>query len=140
MFLFQFFQKWFIFQSKIFYFDGLGAENRSFIHYYAFTSNFYSHIQDILYKVFHVNFNLKDQNANLLEYFNYLEDIQNNEDYNQIVENYNSFYNNEQCIENEFIYNYYNYYKRFKTGQEGFDIKEYEEFLEKPEVNTQIDI
>ena len=126
--------------QKIFYFDGLGADNKSFIHFYAFTSKFYAQIQDIMYSIFHVDFNLKDQNENLLEYFNYLEDIQNNEEYNQIVENYNSFLNNEQCIENEFISNYYNYYKRFKSGQESLDLKEQEQFLEKPEVNAEFEI
>jgi hypothetical protein len=126
--------------QKIFYFDELGADNKSFIHYYSFTSEFYAKIQDIMNNIFQADYNLKDQNESLLEYFGYLEGIQNNEEYNQNLENYNSFQNNEQCIENEFISNYYNYYQRFISGQESLDLKAYEKFLEKPETNAEFEM
>ena len=126
--------------QKIFYFDGLGANNKSFIHYYSFTSQFYATIQDIMNNIFQADYNLKDQNESLLEYFSYLEGIQNNEEYIQNVDNYNSFPNNEQCIENEFISNYYNYYQRFKSGQENLDLNDYKKFLEKPETTGEFEM
>lgn len=120
--------------QKIFFFEGSGTNNKTFIHYYAFTSEFYAKIQDIMNNIFQADYNLKDQNENILEYFNYLESIQSNNDY-QNLENYNSFQENEQSIENEFISNYYRFYHRFKNGQENLDLKEYENFLEQPETN-----
>ncbi len=125
--------------QKIFYFDGLGANNKSFIHHDAFTIEFYSKIQDIMNNIFQADYNLKDQNESVLEYFSYLEGIESNEDYNISLENYNSFENNEQSIENEFISNYYNYYQRFKKGQQKLDLAEYENFLEQPETNPEFE-
>lgn len=123
--------------QKIFYFDGLGIENKSFIHHYAFTPEFYVQIQDMMNNIFQADFNIKDQNEGLMEYFDYLEGIQNTDEYNQYIENYNSFPNNNQCIESEFISNYYNYYQRFKKSQEKLDLKEYENLLDKPEIKSE---
>jgi hypothetical protein len=126
--------------QKIFFFDGLGVNHKCFIHYYAFSSKFYAKIQDIMNSIFQADYNLKDQNESLMEYFSYLEGIVNNPDYNNNFENYNSFQSNEQCFENEFISNYYNYYHRFKTGQQDLDLKEYENFLEQPETTEENDL
>jgi hypothetical protein len=119
--------------QKIFYFDGLGANNKSFIHHDAFTPEFYSKIQDIMNNIFQADYNLKDQNESVLEYFSYLEGIESNEDYNTALENYNSFDNAEQCIENEFISNYDNYFQRYKKGQQKLGLAENEKFLEQPD-------
>ena len=118
--------------QKIFYFDGLGADNKTFIHYYAFTPEFFEKIQDIMFSVFQADYNLKDQNKNWIEYFAELENIKNNPNYYNL-ENYNSF-NNEQCIENEFISNYYNHYQDFRTGQKDIYIREHENFLMQPQI------
>ena len=125
--------------QKIFYFDGYGANNKSFVHYNDFSEDFYAKIQDIINNIFQADYNLKDLNESFKEFFIFLEGIKNNPDYIQNIENYNSFQNNEQCFENEFISNYYNFYQKFKTGQEMLDLKEYENFLAYPEVkNDQI--
>jgi len=126
--------------QKIFYFDGLGTNNKCFIHYYGFTTKFYSKIQDVMNNIFQADYNLKDQNESVIDYFNYLESIESNEEFNQSLESYNSFENNEQSIENEFICNYYNIYQRFKKGQENLDLKEYESLLERPETNAEFEI
>ena len=105
----------------------------------AFTSQFYATIQDIMNSIFQADYNLKDQNESLLEYFSYLEGIQNNEEYTQNVENYNSFPNNEQCIENEFISNYDNYFQRYKKGQQKLGLIENEKFLEQPDTNEEFE-
>jgi len=122
--------------QKIFYFDGYGTNNKSFIHYNDFSAEFYAKIQDIINSIFQADYNLKDQNESFKEYFMFLESIRSNPDYIQNLENYNSFQNNEQCFENEFISNYYNFYNKFKTGQEMLDLKEYESFLAYPEVKN----
>ena len=120
--------------QKIFYFDGYGANNKSFIHYSDFSPDFYAKIQDIINNIFQADYNLKDQNEIFKEYFIILESIRNNPDYFQNLEKYNSFKNNEQSFENDFITNYYNFYQKFKTGQEILDLKEYEKFLTYPEL------
>jgi hypothetical protein len=125
--------------QKIFYFDGLGANNKSFIHHDAFTPEFYSKIQDIMNNIFQADYNLKDQNESVLEYFSYLEGIESNEDYNTALENYNSFDNAEQCIENEFISNYDNYFQRYKKGQQKLGLAENEKFLEQPDTNEEFE-
>ena len=89
--------------------------------------------------IFQADYNLKDQNDSLLEYFSYLEEIQNNEKFSQNIDNY-SFSNNEDCIENDFISRYYKCYQRFKSGQEHLDLNEYENFLEKPETNAEFEM
>ena len=126
--------------QKIFFFDGLGVNHKCFIHYYAFSSRFYAKIQDIMNSIFQADYNLKDQNESLMEYFSYLEGIVSNPDYSNNLENYNSFQSNEQSFENEFISNYYNYYMRFKTGQSSLDLKEYEKFLEHPQTTEENDL
>ena len=125
--------------QKIFYFDGIGVNNKTFINHYAFTSEFYIQVQDIMNNIFQADFNIKDQNEGLMEYFDYLEGIQNSEEYNQCIENYNSFPNNNQSIENEFISNYYSYYQRYIKSQERLDLKEYENLIKKPEIKSEID-
>ena len=118
--------------QKMFYFEGLGADNKTFIHYYSFTPEFYDKMQDIMYNVFQADYNLKDQNKNLIEYFTDLENIENNPNYH-ILDNYNSFINSEQCVENEFISNYYNHYQGFRTGQKDLFIRDYEDILKQPQ-------
>ena len=74
-----------------------------------------------------------------MEYFSYLEGIESNEDYNTALENYNSFDNAEQCIENEFISNYDNYFQRYKKGQQKLGLAENEKFLEQPDTNEEFE-
>ena len=117
--------------NKIVYFDGLGVENKRFLYEEAFTEKFYSKLQDLGNNIFQSDFNLKDQQQNLLNYFDILNRIKNTNRYFD-VDNYNSF-NDEQCIENEFIKFYYQIFQTFKTGQENLNLQEYENILDYPE-------
>ena len=118
--------------QKILYFDGLGADNKVFLSENNFTEEFYNKLQDLGNAIFQSDFNLKDHDKNLVNYFNDLNLIKDDEKYKK-AENYNSA-KNEMSIETDFINYYYIIYEQFKQGQEGLNLKEFEKALEQPEI------
>ena len=117
---------------RIKYFDGLGTDNKRFYHENNFTEKFYSKLQDIGNNIFQSDFNLKDQEQNLLNYFSVLNNIKNIDKYYE-VNNYNSF-SNEHSLEDEFITYYYNIFQTLQIGQENLNLKEYEQLIDNPEI------
>ena len=117
---------------KMLFFDGLGENNKEFINDDLFTEDFYNRLQDLGNSIFQSDYNLKDQAQNLVQYFDYLNGIKNIDKYLN-VDSYNS-YNDEQCIENEFINFFYNIFETFQKGQENLNLKEYGALLEHPEI------
>ena len=117
---------------KINYFDGLGADNKRLYSEVHFTEKFYEKLQDIGNHIFQSDFNLKDQEQNLLNYLSSLNNIKNIDKYYD-VNNYNSF-SDEQSLENEFINYYYNIFQTLKNGQENLNLKEYEQIIDNPEI------
>ena len=118
--------------QKMIFFDGLGENNKEFINDDLFTEDFYNKLQDLGNYIFQSDFNLKDQNQALVKYFNDLDGINKIDKYFN-VDNYNSF-EDEQCIENEFIKYFYNVFDSFQVGQEKLNLKEYEALLEHQEI------
>ena len=118
--------------SKIFYFNGLGQNNKVFMNDDIFTTNFYKKLEDIGNNIFQHDFNLKDQSNIYLKFFSDLISIKGFDRY-YIVDNYNSF-KDETCIESEFINYFYNVVVEFQTGQKQMNLKDYENTINNPEV------
>ena len=117
--------------QKIVYFDGLGAENKKFFYDEYFTEEFHTKLEDLANSIFESDYNLKDQDQNLLIYFNGLNGVKNDGKYYN-VDNYDSF-KDEQCIENYFINYYYHIVQDLETGQKNLNLQEYEDILDNPE-------
>ena len=109
---------------KIFYFDGLGKNNKVFLNDDVFTGDFYKKLEKIGTNIFEHDSNLKDQNLMYTKFFNDLNALKDADRYYN-VDNYNSF-KDETCIESEFINYFYNIVVEFQTGQEQMNLKDYE--------------
>ena len=97
-----------------------------------FTQDFYNKLQNILDNIFQHNFNLKDQNSIYQKFFSDLIAIKGFDKY-YIADNYNSF-QDEQCIENDFLRYYYDVLTLFQEGQKQMNLKDYEMIIDNPEV------
>ena len=117
---------------KIIYFDGLGTNNRRIYNYKNFIPEFYSKLQDIGNNIFQADFNIKDQEEDLIKFFDELDNIPNNEKYFNL-DSYNTFINEQ--LEKDFIDNYYNQIQIFISGQEILNLNKYKEILDKPEIS-----
>lgn len=115
--------------QKIFYFDGLGENNKRFIHYVQFTPEFFNQMEEIMNTVFQADFNLKDQSEEILAYFKFLEEIENKNEYTHNIEKYIP---NEYSIEYEFVTKFNEIYDRFRLGQQDLNLQQYEEILDNP--------
>ena len=124
--------------QKIIYYDKTNKDNIIFIHYYSFTPDFYKKIQDFMNNVFQADFNLKDQTEGIIEYFNSLENCVNEKEYCDDINKYNP-YDNEENLEKFFLRDYNEYCERFETGQEVFDMENYDDILGPPEINKDED-
>ena len=117
---------------KIFYFNGLGKNNKVFLNDDVFTGDFYKKLEEIGTNIFEHDFNLKDQNLMYTKFFNDLNAIKDADRYYN-VDNYNSF-KDEPCIESDFINYFYNVVAEFQTGQKQMNLKDYENTINNPEV------
>ena len=118
--------------AKILYFNGLGQDNKVFMNDDIFTTNFYEKLRDIADNIFEHDFNLKDQSNIYLKFFSDFISIKGFDRY-YIADNYNSF-QEEQCIENDFLRYYYDVLNSFQEGQKLINLKEYEKIIDNPEV------
>ena len=117
---------------KIFYINGLGQNNKVFMNDDIFTQDFYDKLQNILDNIFQHDLNLKDQNSIYQKFFSDLIAIKGFDKY-YIADNYNSF-QDEQCIENDFLRYYYDVLTLFQEGQKQMNLKDYEIIIDNPEV------
>ena len=117
---------------KIYYFNGLGQNNKVFMNDDIFTTDFYKKLQDIADNIFQHDFNLKDQSNIYLKFFSDLIAIKGIDRY-YIADNYNSF-QDEQSIESDFLRYYYDVLNSFQEGQKLINLKEYEMIIDNPEV------
>lgn len=118
---------------KLFYFEGPGGRVTKFIHHQQFTGDFFNQMGEVMNTIFQADYNLRDQSENILEYFKFLEEIQNKVEYTQYIEKYCPIDNN-YSIEYEFSYRFEDFCQRFKMGQKDLNLEEYEEILDNPGV------
>ena len=121
--------------QRTYYFDGADVINRKYINGDNFSQDFTNLIHDTMNNIFQADFNLKDQNELLFEYFNWLEEITNNYELTQNVEKFNNF-DNENSFENQFISQFMIYVRSFHASQEALKLHEHVELMQEPEVNT----
>ena len=120
--------------DKIFYFDKANDKNISFIHGNEFENEFSNKIQENMKKIFEVDYRMEHKMNYIIDYFNYLESLVNDEFYN-ILEKYNE--NNEQSLEKFFLDNYNFVLNQFQEVQEEMDINEIRKEIEIPEINKE---
>ena len=120
--------------DKIFYFDKANDKNISFIHGNEFENEFSNKIQENMKKIFEVDYRMEHKMNYIIDYFNYLESLVNDEFYN-ILEKYNE--DNEQSLEKFFLGNYNFVLNQFQEVQEEMDINEIRKEIEIPEINKE---
>ena len=118
--------------QKIIFFDGLGENKKRFYNEKHFIPEFYSKLQDIGNSIFQADFNIKDQDEDIIKFFDEIENIPNINNY-FIIDNYNQF--GEEQLENDFIHDFYKQYDTFINGQKNLNLQEYKEILEQPEIS-----
>ena len=121
--------------EKSYYFNGADAVNRKYINGDNFSQDFSNLIYDTMNNIFQADFNLKDQNELLFEYFNWLEEITNNYELTQNVEKYCSF-DNENSFENQFVSQFMIYVNSFHDSQEALKLNEHVELMQEPEISS----
>ena len=85
--------------------------------------------------IFQADFNLKDQNELLFEYFNWLEEISNNYELTQNPEKYSSI-DNDNSFESQFLSQFNLYVRSFHASQEALKLEEHAELTQEPEIST----
>lgn len=118
--------------DKIFYFDKTNDKKISFIHSNEFESEFNNKIQENMKKIFEVDYRMEHKMNYIIDYFNYLESLANDEFYN-FLEKYSE--DNEQSLEKFFLSNYNFIFSQFREVQEEMDINEIRKEIEIPEIN-----
>ena len=120
--------------DKIFYFDKKNDKNISFIHNNEFENEFNNKIQENMKKIFEVDYRMEHKMNYIIDYFNYLESLVNDEFYNYL-EKYNE--ENEQSLEKFFWGNYTFIFNQFQEVQEEMDISGIRKEIEIPEINKE---
>jgi hypothetical protein len=87
-------------------------------------------------KIFEVDYRMEHKMNYIIDYFNYLESLVNDEFYN-ILEKYNE--DNEQSLEKFFMSNYNFYLNTFQEGQGTVNIEEIRKEIEIPEINKEFE-
>ena len=104
--------------DKIFYFDKTDKNNISFIDNVELENELRNNILESMQKNFEIDIRLKQKVKDIINYFDYLESLADDEDHNYL-ERYNE--DNEQSLEKFFMSNYGVYFSQF---QEEEDINE----------------
>jgi len=119
--------------DRLIYFDKTNEKNIKFIHNFEFENEFKNKIIDNMKKVYEVdNYNIGGKLKEIIDYFNYLESLVDDEDHNYL-ERYNE--DNDQSLEKFFMSNYSFYSNAFQEGQGAVNIEEIRKEIEIPEIN-----
>ena len=106
--------------ETFFYFDKKNEKNNiSFINNYEFETEFRNKIQEYMKKIFEIDYRMSHKLNEIINYFNYLESLVNDEDYNSL-ERYKD--KEEHSLEIFFMGNCKFYFNQFLEDQEEIDI------------------
>ena len=122
--------------DTIFYFDKSNDKNISFIDNSLFDNDFRNKIQENTKKIFEADYRISHKITDIIGYFQYLESLENDEDYN-FLEKY--IEDDENYQEKFFMRNYSIYFHQFQETKNDIDINEIRKEIEIPEINKDND-
>ena len=122
--------------DTIFYFDKTNDKNINFIDNSLFDNDFRNKIQENMKKIFEADYRISHKIADIIGYFQYLESLENDEDYN-FLEKYNE--EDDNYLEKFFMRNYSIYFHQFQEAKKDIDINEIRKEIEIPEINKEND-
>ena len=121
--------------DTIFYYNKNNDNNNiSFINNSEFENEFRNKIQENMKKIFETDYKISHKMTEVINYFNYLESLESDEDYN-CLERY--IEDDEQSLEKFFIRNYSIYLRQFQELIQDIDINEIRNEIEIPVMNKE---
>ena len=122
--------------DTIFHFDKTNDKNITFIDNSLFDNDFRNKIQENMKKIFGVDYRISHKTTDIIGYFQYLESLENDEDYN-FLEKYNE--EDDNYLEKFFMRNYSIYFHQIQEAKKDIDINEIRKEIEIPEINKEND-
>jgi hypothetical protein len=119
--------------TKIIYFDKSDFNDIKIIHYTSFTKEFYNKIQDIMGNIIQVNYNMKAQCENLIDYFQSFDSYVNDRDYIDYLIKINQI-DNEESLENYFLRDFQDFCKKFDVNEKEYNSQNIIDIIQPPDI------
>ena len=119
--------------QKLFYYDKSDTSSTLFIHQNEMGEDFLKKVRTAINLLFKADYDIKERIQNNVDYFDYLESLIDDEDYN----NLERYYESENSLEKFFMTNYNNYLISYKETQESVDLNEIQKEIGKPVIKKE---
>ena len=119
--------------QKLFYYDKSDTSSTLFIHQNEMGEDFLKKVRTAINLLFKADYDIKERIQNNVDYFDYLESLTDDEDYN----NLERYYESENSLEKFFMTNYNNYLISYKETQESVDLNEIQKEIGKPVIKKE---